>query len=95
MLDLVSGAPHGPFFGPLVAFARRAAAADDVGRGRAAADLAAFLRGDRLRKRTDDDCTLLLAVPWDDAGAAAPVMVPVVAASVDPMGAGVHDPGSA
>jgi hypothetical protein len=51
--DLVTGAPHGPFFEPFFAFA-----AD----GGPEADLARFLGSERVGSRTDDDVTLAVAV---------------------------------
>lgn len=58
-IDLATGRPHPPFFEPLLAFA----AAPDADPGA----LTTFLSSDRVRARTDDDCTLVLAV-WDGAG---------------------------
>jgi hypothetical protein len=53
-LDVASGTPHPPFFAPLLQFAAA---------GGAAAELVAFVGSERVRTRTDDDCTLVLAVP--------------------------------
>lgn len=54
-LDVGTGTPHAPFFAPLLRFAR--------GAGRGAEDeLASFLSSERVAARTDDDCSLLLAV---------------------------------
>jgi hypothetical protein len=55
-LKMPAGSPHAPFFTPLFHFMAtitEAAAAQD--------QLAAFLRSPRVRERTDDDVTLLLA----------------------------------
>jgi serine/threonine protein phosphatase PrpC len=56
-LKLPEGAPHAPFFAPLCRFLERLPAAAD---GRPA--LEAFLTSPRLRERSDDDCTLVLAL---------------------------------
>jgi hypothetical protein len=56
-LKLPEGAPHAPFLDPLCRFLDQLPAAAD---GRAA--LEAFLTSPRLRERSDDDCTLLLAL---------------------------------
>ena len=53
-LDLAAGTPHAPFFDPLFSFARSTGAKRD--------ELAAFLSSDRVRERTDDDVTVVLAV---------------------------------
>jgi hypothetical protein len=50
--DLASGAPHGPFFEPFVAFA---------GEDGPVAQLEAFLASPRVGERTDDDVTLVVA----------------------------------
>jgi hypothetical protein len=55
-LKLPEGLPHAPFFAPLFRFVANAADASE-----AQAQLAAFLRSPRVRERTDDDVTLLLA----------------------------------
>jgi len=55
-LDVATATPHAAFFQPL---ARFAAAIDDV--EKATAHLAAFLDSPRVRARTDDDLTLLVA----------------------------------
>lgn len=62
-VDLRAGEPHAAFFAPLLAFAAR------DGRDAGAAGLAAFLRGPRVRARTDDDATLVLAVRSAPGGA--------------------------
>lgn len=54
-LDLTTGAPHAPFFEPLFAFCR---GVDD-----GTAGIERFLRSDRVGSRTDDDLTLLIALP--------------------------------
>jgi hypothetical protein len=58
-LDVASGAPHGPFFTPLLRFAQTPAEG-------AADELASFLCSERVAARTDDDCTLVLAVRSPD-----------------------------
>jgi len=63
-VDLRAGAPHAAFFAPLLAFAART---EDV--AGAAAGLAAFLAGPRVRARTDDDATLALAARAAPGGA--------------------------
>lgn len=63
-LELASYRPHPRFFRPLFAFARQADPETADGQ------LGAFLASDRVRARTDDDATLLLAVLLDpDQGA--------------------------
>lgn len=64
-LDLATSEPHAAFFGPLVRFA---AAADDA--DAAAAQLAAFLESPRVRTRTDDDLTLIVAARGSAHGSA-------------------------
>jgi hypothetical protein len=54
-LHLATGEPHPPFFAPLFAFAADSAATEE--------ELVSFLASPRLCARTDDDKTLLLAVP--------------------------------
>jgi len=54
-LDVRAAAPHAAFFAPLFAFAARAG---DDGAGA----LEAFLAGPRVRSRTDDDVTLVVAL---------------------------------
>ena len=62
-------APFGPFFAPLFAFA---AGADTSNQGETA--LAGFLASERVRARTDDDTTLVLAVrdSWEPTPIAPP-----------------------
>ncbi|MFN8474337.1 MAG: PP2C family serine/threonine-protein phosphatase [Anaerolineae bacterium] len=69
--------PYGPFFAPLFAFA---AGADDPNQAEAA--LAGFLSSQRVRTRTDDDTTLVLAVrdTWEPTPIAPP---PAVAESLN------------
>ena len=55
-LKVADGEPHAPFFEPLFRFI--GTAGDE---GKSEADLAAFLGSDRVKARTDDDVTLLLA----------------------------------
>ncbi len=55
-LKMPEAAPHGPFFAPLFRFV---AQSQDPEAARA--ELEAFLRCPRVRQRTDDDVTLLLA----------------------------------
>jgi hypothetical protein len=55
-LRLPEAAAHAPFFGPLFRFV-----ADSEDRNVAQEQLAQFLRSPRLRERTDDDLTLVLA----------------------------------
>lgn len=55
-LDMNDGKPHGPFFSPLFHFM-----ADVTNEIEAKEQLVAFLRSERITKRTDDDLTLLLA----------------------------------
>lgn len=58
--DLQSGAPYAPFFAPLFTFAAGEATAASQGpRNR---ELARLLASDRIRSRTHDDTTLVLAV---------------------------------
>ena len=56
-LKMPAGLPHAPFFMPLFHFMASMTDAAD-----AQDQLAAFLRSPRVRERTDDDVTLLLAV---------------------------------
>ncbi|MFN8485441.1 MAG: PP2C family serine/threonine-protein phosphatase [Anaerolineae bacterium] len=69
--------PYGPFFAPLFAFT---AGADDLAQAEAA--LGSFLSSARVRARTDDDTTLVLAVrdTWEPIPAALP---PVAAESLN------------
>jgi hypothetical protein len=55
-IELASYRPHARFFRPLFAFARQTDPETADGQ------LAAFLASDRVRARTDDDATLVLAV---------------------------------
>lgn len=55
-LKMPAGSPHAPFFTPLFHFMASMTEAAD-----AQDQLAAFLRSPRVRERTDDDVTLLLA----------------------------------
>jgi serine/threonine protein phosphatase PrpC len=55
-LTMSDGAPHEPFFSPLFRF--MSSVTDEID---AKAQLEAFLRSSRVRERTDDDLTLLLA----------------------------------
>jgi serine/threonine protein phosphatase PrpC len=55
-LKMPAGTPHGPFFSPLFRFVAHMTD-QEVARD----DLVAFLRSSRVRERTDDDLTLLLA----------------------------------
>jgi len=55
-LRMPGGTPHAPFFVPLFRFV---AGASDA--AQAQEELAAFLRSPRVRERTDDDLTLVLA----------------------------------
>ncbi|HEX7002722.1 MAG TPA: PP2C family serine/threonine-protein phosphatase [Trueperaceae bacterium] len=55
--DLASGEPHAPFFEPLASFARR-----DLPSELLSAELADFLASDRVRQRSSDDLSLVLAV---------------------------------
>jgi len=57
-LKLPANEPHPPFFQPLFAFA---SAAD--GQAQAEEQLAAFLASERVCARTDDDKSLVIAVP--------------------------------
>jgi hypothetical protein len=61
-MELASYRPHARFFRPLFAFARQADLETADGQ------LAAFLASDRVRARTDDDATLVLAVLVETAG---------------------------
>ncbi|HJQ23818.1 MAG TPA: PP2C family serine/threonine-protein phosphatase [Blastocatellia bacterium] len=65
-LRMPEAQPHAPFFLPLFRFA---AAAHD--RQAADAELAQFLASERVRARTDDDVTLVLAALADQADATA------------------------
>lgn len=53
-LDLATGAAHGPFFRPMLAFAEDSTSSDE--------ELAEFLSSERVCSRTDDDKTLVVAV---------------------------------
>jgi hypothetical protein len=53
-IETASGRPHPPFFDPMFDYASTPDASP--------AELAAFLASERVRSRTDDDCTLVLAV---------------------------------
>lgn len=55
-LRMPEGDPHAPFFAPLLRFAEEATDLEEANR-----QLAAFLGSARIRERTDDDVTLLLA----------------------------------
>lgn len=57
-LKMPEGTPHGPFFSPLFQFVSNLA--DEV---EGKEQLEAFLNSPRVRERTDDDLTLLLATP--------------------------------
>lgn len=59
-LQMPAGIPHAPFFDPLFRFL--AATADQR---EATAELERFLGSAGVRQRTDDDLTLVLAVPAD------------------------------
>ncbi|MGH2459590.1 MAG: PP2C family serine/threonine-protein phosphatase [Chloroflexota bacterium] len=63
-LNWATGQPHAPFFGPLWDFAGRP--------GAGSAELVAFLTSERLSRYTDDDKTLVLAVPCSIAPADEP-----------------------
>ena len=56
-LQMPSGAPHAPFFAPLFRFL-----ANQPDETKACDTLSDFLRSPRLRERSDDDLTLVLAV---------------------------------
>ena len=58
-LQMPFGKPHAPFFSPLFAFISKAGAT-------AQAQLTSFLQSPRVKERTDDDLTLLLAALQDD-----------------------------
>lgn len=58
-LQMPFGKPHKPFFSPLFAFISKAGET-------AQAQLASFLQSPRVKERTDDDLTLLLAALQDD-----------------------------
>jgi serine/threonine protein phosphatase PrpC len=60
-LKLPEGTPHQPFFDPLFRFVESATDEEEA-RGK----LIGFLASPRLRQRTDDDLTLLLAAQLDD-----------------------------
>ena len=53
-IETASGRPHRPFFDPLFDYVS--------GPNANQAELAEFLASDRVRSRTDDDCTLVIAV---------------------------------
>lgn len=55
--DMASGEPHPPFFDPLAAFARRDAPVEQL-----ESELARFLGSERVRSRSSDDLSLILAV---------------------------------
>jgi hypothetical protein len=55
--DIASGRPHSPFFDPLVAFAAAQRTEADL-----EAELARFLRSDRVQSRSSDDLSLILAL---------------------------------
>lgn len=55
--NVASGAPHAPFFDPLVTFARGKHSAEELG-----PELERFLGSDRVQSRTADDLSLILAV---------------------------------
>jgi serine/threonine protein phosphatase PrpC len=55
-LEMTEGMPHKPFFSPLFNFV-----ADVTDETAAREQLVAFLRSERITRRTDDDLTLLLA----------------------------------
>lgn len=57
-LNMPGGTPHAPFFDPLFRFVQEV---DDEEQARN--QLVAFLRSSRIRARTDDDITLVLATP--------------------------------
>lgn len=59
-LKMPGGSPHGPFFEPLFRFVEQAGDEDEASR-----KLGEFLQSPRLRERTDDDLTLLLAARVD------------------------------
>ena len=59
-LKMPEGTPHGPFFAPLFRFVGGMADTEAAG-----TELAAFLGSARVRQRTDDDVTLLLAARTD------------------------------
>jgi hypothetical protein len=61
-LNTANGEAHTPFFRPLFSFVERS---DDL--GVAQEQIAAFLAGQRVCDRTDDDKTLVLAVAADEA----------------------------
>jgi hypothetical protein len=64
-LRLPACEPHLPFFQPLFAFARRSGVKDDDGRdGLGGRELVHFLDSPRVRARTDDDKTLVVAA-WE------------------------------
>ncbi|HPH94516.1 MAG TPA: PP2C family serine/threonine-protein phosphatase [Anaerolineaceae bacterium] len=56
-LDLSTQTPHPPFFRPLIEFARQAPSRPAPNQ-----DLAAWLDSDKVRSRTEDDKTLVIAV---------------------------------
>ncbi|HZF10941.1 MAG TPA: PP2C family serine/threonine-protein phosphatase [Thermoanaerobaculia bacterium] len=65
-LKMPEGIPHAPFFTPLFRFAREVAEAGmpataETPANPATTELAEFLRSERLKQRSDDDRTLLLA----------------------------------
>jgi hypothetical protein len=60
-LKMPAATPHAPFFAPLFRFA-----AEKGGLPSGNEELAAFLGSDTIRRRTDDDVTLLLAARVDD-----------------------------
>lgn len=55
--DVASGAPHHPFFEPLLRFASLERSAADQ-----EAELAGFLASDRVQSRSSDDLSLILAI---------------------------------
>jgi len=63
-LDLASGVPHAPFFGPLFTFCARTDDATGGGTDEGTEGLQRFLRSERVGSRTDDDLTLLIALSW-------------------------------
>lgn len=70
-LKMPEGTPHSGFFGPLFSFA-----ADAVDGKKAEEDLIAFLRSKRVRDRTDDDLTLLVAARVQTVQASVPTEGP-------------------
>lgn len=77
MLRMPGGEPHPAFLDPLVAFARQAAHVAPARLG-----LRSFLGSERVCSRTDDDKTLLIALPSASCSGALAAAGPLTAASL-------------